>query len=303
MQLGLADIRGKDSAHSRRLHRQQRRRRRAAERIVVCGAVLLASALAPATAAADPALEQRLAIVDAEIAKNPNDARLYLQRGEIHRGARNWTAAAEDYDRARTLDPKLDEVWLAQGELMLAAEAPQKAIEHLSRYIEAHPDHARARLARARAYARTGAVEDAAADYDRALALMPAPQPDHVLERARLLAKNGKADLAMRGLDEMMRKLGEVPVLQLEAVQLDTERKRYDEAVRRLDSLLRRTPRQPAWMARRAEILALAGRKEDARRAYDAALEVIHSQPPSRQALPAIRELEERIKQGREKLK
>lgn len=270
--------------------------------ILLCGAVLVPAAITPRTATADASVEERLAIADAQIAKRPDDARLYFDRGEIYRGARRWAAAVEDYERARALDPKLDQVSLALGELMLAAEAPAKAVEHLTKYLDAHSGSARARLARGRALARLGRVDEAVADYDRALAAMPAPQPDHAVERARLLAQHNRPADAVRGLDEVMKKVGEVPVLQLEAVEMQAGRKQYGDAVRRLDSLLRRTPRQPAWMARRAEILEQAGRKEEARRGYDAALDVIRAQPASRQALPAIRELERRIREGKERV-
>ena len=50
------------------------------------------------------------------------------------------------------------------------------------------------------------------------------------------------------------------------------------------------------WLARRGEILLQAGRREEARAAYEQALKALDSLPPGRRNVPAMNELEKRIK-------
>ena len=61
---------------------------------------------------------ESLDVVDVELVRfeqDPNNASLYLKRGELHRIHQDWPAAAADYDRAAQLDPNLAVVDLARG--------------------------------------------------------------------------------------------------------------------------------------------------------------------------------------------
>ena len=70
-----------------------------------------------------------------QIKQNPNDASLYLKRGELHRDHRDWSAALADYDVAIKLDPERIEVELARGKMMFDAGWFEGRILFLARLV------------------------------------------------------------------------------------------------------------------------------------------------------------------------
>ncbi|HEV8701324.1 MAG TPA: hypothetical protein VGV60_08635 [Candidatus Polarisedimenticolia bacterium] len=91
------------------------------------GALLACLALSP-PAQAHEAIERQIADLNARIAAHPQEAALYLMRGELHREHADWNAAARDYQRARDIDPGLDAVDLGFGRLRLDTGRPAPAI-------------------------------------------------------------------------------------------------------------------------------------------------------------------------------
>lgn len=63
-------------------------------------------------------LHEQIAGITAKIKRDPKNASLYLQRGELHRLHRDWSRAAADYDRAERLQPSLKIVDLGRGKML-----------------------------------------------------------------------------------------------------------------------------------------------------------------------------------------
>ena len=67
-------------------------------------------------------LHEQIAAITAKIKRDPKNASLYLQRGELHRLHHDWARAAADYDRAEHLQPGLQTVDLARGKMLFDSE-------------------------------------------------------------------------------------------------------------------------------------------------------------------------------------
>jgi len=245
---------------------------------------------------AHQAIDAQILDVTERISAAPEDATLYLRRGELHRVHQDWELAVKDYGKARELDPELAEVDLCQGRMQLEAGEWAAARESLDRYLVVHPDHVVGLATRARARARLGDNPGAAADFTAALATTGGgrPQPGYYLERARALVAAGDEhlDQAIRGLDEGLERLGKPVTLQLLALELETRAGRYDAALERLQGFLERAKRKETWLVRRAEVLEAAGRPEEARASYVAALEAIEALSVGRRRSRAVTNLE-----------
>ena len=113
-----------------------------------------------------------------------------------------------------------------------------------------------------------------------------------------MLAAEGSAyfSSALRGLDEGIQKLGPLVTLQLFAIDVELKQKNIDGALARLDKVAEKSPRKETWLARRGEILQQAGRPEEARQAFKAALASFQTLPPTRRNVPAMLELERRLR-------
>ncbi len=261
--------------------------------------VLLVPALlaGPGPLVAHERIHVQIAALDRMIAGQPLDAGLHMQRGEMHRMLGHRDAARRDYERSLELDPGLTAVHLCEGRLWLDESLPDRAIVALDRYIAAHPADPAGRTVRARALALRGRHAQAAAEFDRAIALENEagrrPQPDLYLEMARALVAAGDANraAALTVLEDGLLRLARPVALDLEALSLERALGRTDAALARLDRLATVSPRAEIWLVRRAEILEQAGRLAASERSWREASSAIERLPASRRASAAMVEL------------
>jgi tetratricopeptide (TPR) repeat protein len=243
-------------------------------------------------------VHKQIAEVSRQIAKDRGNAELYLKRGELHRVHRDWNAALADYVRALKLAPALIEVEFCRGRMWLEANRPRQARLALDRFLARRPDHPEALVTRARTLEKLGRHAAAAADYTRAIALLPRPKPDYYLERAsaQVAADAAHPDVAVRGLDEGIQRLGPLVTLQLAAIELELKQQRWEAALARLDQLAAQSPRQEMWLHRRGKILQQAGRVGEAQAAFTASLKAIESLPPRLRQTRAMMDLEKQVR-------
>lgn len=269
-------------------------------------AALLALGPADPPVLAGQDLEERIATLDRLVEARPDDATLYLRRGELHRLHRDWAAAETDYLAARRLGPDLAAVEFYYGRMKLEAGEPQMAVELLDRYLELRPADAKALATRGRALVRLNRHLAAADDFTAALvhAGDGFSRPEVYLERARALMAAGPehVERALQGLDEGLQKLGEPVTLQLYAVELEVNARRYDAALRRLDRLASGSVRKEPWLMRKGAVLEAAGRPGEAREVYSQALEAIHTLPQSKRDNQAVQRLESEARAGLERV-
>ena len=256
----------------------------------------LVTVLAPSVFAhAD--VHERIAAVDQQIQREPNNAKLYLKRGELHRLHRDWDAALADYHRAAELEPGSGEVLFLRGRMLLEAGQPEKAKRELDQFLESQPDHREALLTRARALASLGEGASAARDYTRVIASLTQPTPEYYLERAKALEASGQAYIeeALGGLDQGIAKLGPLVTLQLYAIDLEVKREHFDAALDRLD-VIAPWLRPERHLQRRGEVLLRAGKPDEARTSLSEALALLESHPQSRRRTSSSRTLEAHLR-------
>lgn len=265
--------------------------------------VSVGAVLCPALA--HPAIDDQIAGLNARIAEDPDDAALYLRRGELHRIHRNWTEAEADYARALKMNPELLTARMSLGRMRLEAGQPKAALTELDVYLKSRPRDPVALVARARALEKLGRHLQAAESFSRAIAVSEEqrPRPEYYLERARALVAAGPkhSDQALLGLDEGLARLGQPVTLQNFAIEIELKRKRYDQALTRLDAMWAGSQRRETWSLRRGEILELAGRMPEAGQAYRLTLTAIEELTPARRENRAVQQLERQAIEGIER--
>jgi len=259
--------------------------------------VAICLAVFPQFARAHEGVHEQITAITARIKRDPKNASLYLQRGELHRLHRDWNRAAADYDRASRLQPGLTIVDLARGKMLFESRRFQRAKFVLDRFIHQQPGHVEGLITRARVLGKLERRVEAAHDFTQALELAPTPEPELYLERAQVLAGDERyIQEALSGLDEGIKRLGPLVTLELAAIDLELRRNNHDAALTRLDVITAQSERKEMWLVRRGEILSAAGRNEEAREAFNAALTAIESLPPERRQTKAITALQLRAR-------
>src|SRR5262245_9466724 len=284
-------------AHHRNAAAGGNARRRIPFHFLLIGILCAASLpFAGRPASGHAAIEVQIEDLTRRIAKDPGNAGLYLNRGELHRVHENWKAAEADYRRAQQVDPGMAEVDFCLGRMLLEQGRPEAAKPELDRFLDRKPGDAEGLTMRARALARMGRREEAAADYRRAVASLAArnaDDPNTFLELADLLSAGDQPrnEEALGVLDQGIAALGPIVTLELPAITIEVALRRYDAALARLDALASQSARKEPWILRRADILRQAGKRTEAASAYQEVLAIVAALPDDRRNLPSTAEL------------
>ena len=223
-------------------------------------------------------LREQITVLTAQLTREPSRADLYLRRGELHRAGGDLADARADLERAAQLDAAQPGLPLAWARLQLDEHHPADAVASATRALVAQPSSTTALRLRAQAYVQLHQRDRAVADLTRVIER--APEPDTVLERARLLQEEpAELDEALAGVEQGLRRIGPVVTLQLEAIELERRLRRFDAALRRIDAITAQAPRREQWLARRGALLEEAQRTADALAAYHSALDAANALP------------------------
>ena len=261
---------------------------------LVCMAMLC---LAPLIALAHGDVHLQIEDLTKRITQDPKNAELYLKRGELHRSHQDFDAAQADYDFAASLNPHLPFVDLARGKMFLDANWPLSALVALDRFVAGHTNHVDGLMTRARTLVKLGRRLQAVEDYTRAIEGAAQPQPEMYLERSQALTNEGPACFgqALKGIDEGMKRLGPLVVLQMFAIDVELKQNQVDAALGRLDRIAAQSARKEKWLAQRGDILLGAGRNAEAAEAYRSALKALAALRPGLRQVPAMIELEKHV--------
>jgi tetratricopeptide (TPR) repeat protein len=247
---------------------------------------------------AHPQISLKLEQLNLAITEHPNDADLYVQRGELYRLNREWALAEVDFRQAASLTPDDPDLDFHLGRLWFEADRLEPARSALDRFVAARPDHAEGRVIRGRILGALGERLAAVADYDQVIVRLDPPEPEHYLQRARWLIAEGDAhvDAALSGIDEAIARLGPLVTLIAFAINVESGHGRYDAALARFASLPAVLAGRPNWLARRGDVLSTAGHDREASTAYADALAAIERLSAKRRTVKATVALEARLR-------
>lgn len=165
-------------------------------------------------------------------------------------------------EEAEKHEPGDVDIRAQRRELLEARNQSDRALAELDLVLKTKADDSELHLERAALLARMGRHADAAAAFERGIAL----RPDRVAYLSRLYSRH-PGDIAGRLADvELAEKAGAEPLPDLR-VQILGDAGRYDEALATADRGLKAKPDNYGLAVERVEILLLAGRVAEAARA------------------------------------
>lgn len=118
-------------------------------------------------------VQQKINELTNKITKNPSDARLYSNRGDLYFLLHDFDNAVDDYSHAIKLDGTLDTAWFGRGMARGRQGFIKEGIADLTVYINRHPDDSRAHTKRGVRYLWLGEKENARHDLQTAIKLNP----------------------------------------------------------------------------------------------------------------------------------
>jgi tetratricopeptide (TPR) repeat protein len=239
-------------------------------------------------------VHERIHDLDDAIAHHPNDAALFIKRGQLFLDEGHADEARDDFSKARKLAPQRIEALyhLAQAQLML--KQPDAALDSAREFLRQATNDA----ARARGLVLTGDILSAsgkslaaAEAYLSAIKLSKEIKPDHVLYAADAFHTAGKTNQAIEVLNDGIARLGPLHALNDRALEVEMEQERYEPALRRVDRMLAARQRVPFLLYKKGLILKKLSRDGESRQTFAAALKEIDGLSRSRKQTPAFENL------------
>ncbi len=245
-------------------------------------------------------IDTQIQSLNKRVLESPQDYRLYLRRADLYRRHKEWNNALKDLERADRLEPGNHESALSRAQLELDRNNPEKSLQILEDLLRRQPDFIPALFVQGRAYAEMNKIPESANALTRGIELLPAPRPDHYLERAKILASDPKyIEDAIRSIDDGLVTLNNNISLEQYATELEINNGRLEPALIRVERVLTNNPALPAWLVRKAEILTKLGRYDEAVETYEAASNSISLFPIRRQNTKAMLALKLQILEGK----
>jgi len=180
----------------------------------------------------------------AAAAKSPRDFDTWIKLGQANNSARNFTQAAEAFEKAVTLRPDDFTAEAALAVALTNAGSYADGEAHAFRAVELAPKDARSHASLAFALYGSGKHEEALAAADRALALGAGDQLAQLVRLGVLLSLRRFDDAADAGLAALKQWPNEPAVIRAAAVTAFRAH-RFSSAVELATALLRHVPNDP----------------------------------------------------------
>ena len=239
-----------------------------------------------------------MATIDARLADRPADGGLWYQRAVLEFEHEDFVAAAEDFSKAEKYAPGKYAVLWWQGRIFDATGKPNEAKAAMDLYLANYPLHWAALASRARVLMKLGETGDALVDFRASLANCPDAQPDLVQEVAQAFASHGEVNEAVDILEAGLKRIGQVPSLQMKLLDIEVRATRYESALSRIGGFQNTCARIEPWMEKRAIILAQAGKTAESKNAWRALIRHLKSLSPTERDSHSMIRLAERAHQA-----
>jgi len=260
--------------------------------------ILAAMVLMTGGSRAHDSTDVAIARITSELSKQPEEARLYLDRASLHLEHGDWMACLVDLDRADHFAKSDLGLNRMRGRAFALGGKWKDAVRALEMHLGSHPSDATAWMEIARMHESLGEIATAAQDSRHAIRLMPHPEPDAIVECADLLRKAGRDDDALALLDQAP----PLPAIVDRAIAIDLSHARHDAALQRIDSWIAVTEVREPLLARRASILAQAGRRTDSVSAWQNLSDRLEKLPPEARQSQAMLTLADQCRLALESL-
>ncbi|MEL7532300.1 MAG: hypothetical protein AAFN10_13365 [Bacteroidota bacterium] len=231
--------------------------------------------------------------VSKQIEADPQNARLYLERGEYYRLDHNFDASYSDLLFAERLDSSLHiDVAFHLAQLFSEQRYPQSALTYIDKFLAAYPQHVKGLITRAGIYKQLGQDSLSVNDFSEALRFAKEPRPHHFLEIAQATLRTDSTDFigAKYWLAKGERVLGFNIVLRSYAIEIDRLAQDWPAAIAKVDDIISRLARHEKWLLYKAELLEEAGQIPQAIETYEATLKAIEGLPRRMKATRAVSE-------------
>lgn len=232
--------------------------------------------------------------VTKKIKKDPNNAALYLERGQYYQVDENFDLALNDFTTVRRLDPNNKLVDYQCGKLFAEHEFPTMAKRYADQFLSYNSEHVAGLMLRASIFVQLGKDSLAIIDYEKGIKKTNTPKPEYFIDisKAFIAADSTNFDAAIEWLEKGEEYLGFNITLKSYAYDLAKRMKQYDKAAEITENVLIKMNRKETWLYKKAVVLELAEDYQSAQDTYQETIDHIKKLPVRFQKTKMMLELE-----------
>lgn len=239
-------------------------------------------------------LDLQIERISSRIEKEPNNANLYIKRGQLYNQHKEPKKAKQDYFLARNLDSNLLITDLLLAQMFADNSKASAGLPYVNLFLENHTNHSIALITRAKIYQHIGQPELCQKDLATAMAHISKPTPSHFVSIAEavLLTDDSNIAEALSWLEKGEEQFGFDIVLKSKEVDLYVQSKQYENAILTIDEIMEHFPRKEKWLFQKAIIYEKWEKNDFAKIHYTATLNAINKLSKRLQMTSKIIELE-----------
>ncbi|MGB4848188.1 MAG: hypothetical protein WBP41_09745 [Saprospiraceae bacterium] len=236
-------------------------------------------------------LDLRILEKSNQIATNPLDQELYLERGELYLLHEEFLNARLDFTFC--LDHKLDNtrVLLGMSKSLLNLNSPDSALQYVNRVLAGEENNLPALELKGTILSALGKYCDAASTMERLISLAERPSPALFLEASKdweSCSENGSSQKEIQLLNEGIRRIGPIGVIQQQLVSAYKRQDRYEEAIQIQSSIIEHSDLKIRPYFERAQLLIEMHWPDKAKEDLNIALLLIEQLPVQKKSLASI---------------
>lgn len=224
------------------------------------------------------------------IEKDPDNANLYLKRGQLYANHNEFKEAKTDYLKARQLNVDLEITDLLLAKAFSANKEPNEALIYANTFLKNQPNNPNGLIVRAGIFQQLKNNFAVKRDLEKAFDNIKNPTPTHYVTIAE--AHHSDFEVAIYWLKKGQARFGFDIVLKEKEVKILVENEEYDRALLAVNEILERSPRKEKWLFQKGEISEKSNQKEVALTNYNATLAAIQNLPKRIQGTRKMMELE-----------
>ncbi len=243
--------------------------------------------------------------VTKKIKKDPNNASLYLERGQYYQVDENFDLALNDFTSVRALDSENKIIDYHCGKLFAEHGFPTMAMRYANQFLSYNSEHVAGLMLRASIFVQLGKDSLAIVDYEKGIKNTTVPKPEYFIDisKAFIAADSTNFKDALDWLEKGEEYLGFNITLKSYAYDLAKKNKRYDKAAEITDKVLLKMNRKETWLYKKAVVLELSKDFQNAQVVYQETINHIKKLPLRLQKNKMMLELEAKTKMALLRLK
>ncbi len=243
-------------------------------------------------------LDLRILEKSNQIASNPLDQELYLERGELYILHEEYLKAKLDFTFC--LDHKLDNIRVLMGmsKSLLFLNSQDSALQYVDRVLSLEENHMSALELKGSILSALGKYCAAGTTLEQLIALAERPSPFLFLEAAKDWAscgEGGSDQKEIQILEEGIKRIGTIRVIQLQLVSAYKRSNKYDEAIRVASSIIEQSELKIRPYFDRAQLYIEMHSPDKAKEDLNAAISLIDQLPVQKKSLASIDTMRDEI--------